>query len=144
MIRTQQILASNIERLVTKALHTEVKLNGTILALSVTVTRVTVTRETHAHGALASERDESEPMRYELVVEDRGIDLDFNEVNGDSWDFCYHHAPKRVGYAGVGVAQLEFHVVVFNFTDFDPWESLVRDALHCCFCFVFLVGGFWK
>lgn len=69
-------------------------------------------------------------MSDELIVEDGGVDLDFDEVDGDGGDLGDHHAPKRVGHGGVGVPELEFGVVVFELADFDLRESLVRRAIH--------------
>lgn len=96
-----EVFAGDIEGLVSEALCTEVKLDGAELALAVTVTSVTVTREAHAHCSVTGERDETESVSDELVVEDRGVDLDFDEVDGDGRDLRDHHAPKRVGHTGV-------------------------------------------
>lgn len=71
-------------------------------------------------------------MGNELVIEDGGVDFDLDEVDGDGGDLGDHHAPERVGHAGVGVAQLELEVVVPHITDFDPREPLVRFPLHLC------------
>lgn len=64
-------------------------------------------------------------MGDEFVVENGGVDFDFDEVDCDGGDLGDHHAPERVGDAGVGVAQLELGVVVFELADFDGGETLV-------------------
>ncbi len=43
-------------------------------------------------------------MGDELVVEDGGVDLDLDKVDGDGWDLGDHHAPQRVGQAGIGLS----------------------------------------
>lgn len=128
MVGAVKVFAGNIEGLVSEALCTEVKLDGAELALAVTVASVTVTREAHAHGSVTGERDETESVSDELVVEDRGVDLDFNEVDGDGRDLRDHHAPKRVGHTRVRLSKLELDHVVLHFPDLHLRESLVRHS----------------
>lgn len=70
-------------------------------------------------------------MSDELVVENGGVDFDLDEIDSDGRDFGDHHAPESVGDAGVGVAELEFGVVVFEFADLDGGIALVGgDSVH--------------
>jgi len=101
------------------------ELDGAMFALTVTVASVTVTGEAHSHGALTGERNEAEAMSDELVVEDGGVNLYFDEINGDSGYFGDHDTAEGVGHASVGVSELEFEVVISHFSDFDPREPLV-------------------
>ena len=57
------------------------KLDRAKLALSISVASIAIPREAHAHGPLAGERDETQAMSDELVVEDGGVDLDLDEVD---------------------------------------------------------------
>lgn len=86
MIGTVQILTGDIQGLVGVTLGSQVELDRAKLALAVTVTGVAVTWEAHAHGAFAGEGNEAEAVSDELVVEDGGVDLDFDEVDGDGGD----------------------------------------------------------
>lgn len=130
MVGTVEIFTSNIEGLVTHAFGTKMELDGAELALAVTVASVTVTGESHGHGAFAGERDEAEAMGNELVIKDGGVDFDFDEVDSDGGDLGDHDAAEGVGHGGVGVSKLEFRVVVLQFADFDLGESLVRNSFH--------------
>ncbi|GAV81674.1 hypothetical protein CFOL_v3_25128 [Cephalotus follicularis] len=130
VVRTIKILTGNIKRLVSQTLSSEVKLDGAEFALAVSITSVAVSREAHAHCALACQRYEAEPVGDELVVENRRIHLDLDEVDGDRWDLGDHDTPERVCHGRVRLPELEFHVVVFHFSDFDFWEALVGDSLH--------------
>ncbi|KAK9108022.1 hypothetical protein Syun_024033 [Stephania yunnanensis] len=49
----------------------ELELDGAVLALAVSVACVGVAGESHGHGAVAGEGDETEAVGDELVVEDR-------------------------------------------------------------------------
>lgn len=69
-------------------------------------------------------------MGDELVVEDGGVDLDLNEVNSDCGDLGDHDAAESIGHGGVGVAELEFRVVVFQLPNFHLWETLVGNTFH--------------
>lgn len=108
------------------------KLDGAVLALAVAVAGVAVAGEAHRHGAAAGEGDEADAMGDELVVEDGGVDLDLDEVDGDGGDLGYHDTTEGVGHAGVGVSELELHEVVFHFSDLHPRGTLVADAFHGC------------
>lgn len=122
-----QIIGCDLERLFgVGGVHSEVELDGAVLAGSVSVARVAVSGEAHAHGGGGGERDESQAVRDELVVEDGGVDLDLDEVNGDGGDLRNHDAAKGVGHARVRVTELELGVVVLQFTDPHPGEALVR------------------
>ena len=101
------------------------KLDRAKLALSISVASIAIPREAHAHGPLAGERDETQAMSDELVVEDGGVDLDLDEVDRDGGDFGDHDAAEGVGHGYVGVAKLELGVVVFELADLHLWESLV-------------------
>lgn len=71
-------------------------------------------------------------MGDELVVEDGGVDLDLDEVDGDGGDLGDHHAAEGVGHARVGLSELELAVIVLHFSDPDLGKSLVGDGgLHC-------------
>ena len=56
------------------------------------------------------------------------VDLDLDEVDGHRGDLGDHDAAESVGYAGVGVAELELGVVVPELADPDAGEALVRRA----------------
>lgn len=126
-----EVLAGDVEGLIGVTLGAEVELDGAELALAVAVAGVAVPREPHGHGAVAGERDEAEAVGDELVVEDGGVDLDLDEVDGDGRDLRDHHAPQRVGHAGVRVSQLELQVIVLHFPDLHLRKPLVRFAFHC-------------
>ncbi|GLT51243.1 hypothetical protein SLA2020_246640 [Shorea laevis] len=106
------------------------ELNRAELALAVTIACVTIKREPQGHGAFTCERDETEAVSNELLVEKGGVDLDFHQIDGDSQDLRHHDAAQGIGHRGLGVPQLELEVVAFHVPDFDPWESLVRCSLH--------------
>ncbi|GER28989.1 HIT zinc finger [Striga asiatica] len=100
------------------------ELDGAVLALAVSVAGVTVAREAHGHCALAGEGNQTQAVGNELVVEDRGVHLDLNQIDGDCGDFGDHDAAECVGDTGVSVAQLELHEVVPYCPDFDLREPL--------------------
>jgi hypothetical protein len=106
----------------------EVELDGAVLAGAVAVAGVAVAGEAHGHGGGGGEGDEAEAVGDELVVEDGGVDLDLDEVDGDGGDLGDHDAAEGVGHAGVGVAELELGVVVLQLADPHPREPLVRHA----------------
>lgn len=125
-----KVLGGNVEGLVRNALGSKVELDRAELALSVTIAGVTVTREAHGHGALASEGNKAQSVGDELVVENGGVDFNFHQVDGNGWDFGDHDSPERVGHASVGVSQLELQVVVFHFSDLDFGKPLIRLPFH--------------
>lgn len=107
------------------------KLDRAKLALAVAVTGVAVAGEAHAHGVVRGEGDEAEAVGDELVVENRGVGVYLDEVDGDGGDLGDHDAAEGVGHARVRLPQLELAVVVLQVADADLWEPLVRDRrLH--------------
>ena len=125
-----EVLAGDVEGLVGDALGAEVELDGAELALAVAVAGVAVAGEAHGHGAVAGEGDEAEAVGDELVVEDGGVDLDLDQVDGDGRDLSNHHAPQRVRHARVGVSELELQEVVLHLPDLHLREPLVRFPFH--------------
>lgn len=125
MVRAVELLGGDIQRLVVNALCPHMKLDGAVLALAVAVAGVAVPGEAHGHGTLADERDQAQAVGDELVVEDGGVHLDFHQIYGDCGDFGDHDAAESVGDAGVGLPQLEPHVVILHLPNFDFGESLV-------------------
>jgi len=95
------------------------------MALGVAVAGVAVTGESHVHGAFTDEWNQTEPVRKELVVEDRGVALNFDKVDCDGGYFSNHHPAKGVGDGGVRVLQLELHVVILHFSNSNCREALV-------------------
>ena len=132
MVGADEVLASNIKGFVGHAFGAQMELDGTKLALAVTVACVTVARESHGHGSLTGERNESESVGDELVIENRGVNLDFDKVNGNGGNFGDHDTAESVGHAGIGLTELELGVVVLDFPDLDFWETLVGYSFHCC------------
>lgn len=130
VVGADEVLAGDVEGLVSHALGAEVELDGAELALAVAVAGVAVAGEAHGHGALGGEGDEAEAVGDELVVEDGGVDLDLDEVDGDDGDLGDHDAAKGVGDAGVRVAELELEVIVLHFPYLHLREPLVRRAFH--------------
>lgn len=106
------------------------ELDGAEFALAVAVAGVTVPGEAHGHGAVTGEGNEAEAVGDELVVEDGGVDVDLHQVDGDGGHLRDHDTPEGVGHAGVGIAELELAVVIFELSDLQLGKSLVRHALH--------------
>ena len=128
-IHGPQVVGCDLERLVgVGGARGEVKLDGAVLAGAVAVASVAVPREAHLHGGGGGERDEPQAVGDELVVEDGGVNLDLDEIDGDGWDFGDHDAAEGIGHAGVGVAELELGVVVLEVADPNAGEALVRCA----------------
>jgi hypothetical protein len=122
-----QVVGCDLERLFgVGGARGKVELDGAVLAGSVAVASVAVAGESHAHGGGGGERDEAEAVRDELVVEDGGVGLDFNKVDGDGGHLSDHDTAEGVGHARVGVAELELGVVVLELADPHAGEALVR------------------
>ena len=122
-----QVVGCDLERLVgVGGTRGEEELDGAVLAEAVAVANVAVPGEAHLHGGGGGEGDEPQAVRDELVVEDGGVDLDLDEVDGHRGDLGDHDAAEGVGYAGVGVAELELGVVIPQLADPDAGEPLVR------------------
>lgn len=68
-----EVGGGNIEGLIGLALSRQVEFDGTVLALAVAVTGVTVPGEAHFHGVVGGEGDEAETVRYELIVQYGGV-----------------------------------------------------------------------
>lgn len=115
----------DVQRVIVGALGRQRELDGAIVALAVAVAGVAVAGEAHGPGAVAGERDEAEAVGYELVIEDGGVHLDLDQVDGDGRHLGNHHPPERVRHGGIGVAQLELAVVVLHLPDPHPREPLV-------------------
>lgn len=130
VVGADEVLAGDVEGMVADTLGAEVELDGAELALAVTVAGVAVAGEAHGHGTFTGEGDEAEAVGDELVVEDGGVDLDLDEVDGDGGDLRDHDAAEGVGHAGVGVAELEFGEVVLQIPDLNLGEPLVRQSPH--------------
>ena len=120
-----EISAGDIEGLVGVTADVEMELDGAILALAIAIARVTIPREAHAHGKVAGEGDEAEAVGDELVVEDGGVDLNLDEINGNGGHLGDHHAAESVGHARIGVGEIELEVVVLHLSDSNLRESLV-------------------
>lgn len=71
--------------------------------------------EAHGGGAVAGERDEAEAVGNELVIEDGGVGLEVDEVDGHRRHLGEHNPPERVGHAPVGAAELELDELVAHF-----------------------------
>ncbi len=57
------------------------------------------------------QRDETEAMGDELVGENRGVDFDFNKIDGHGWDFSKDCSADGVGEGNVYVAKGEVDVI---------------------------------
>jgi hypothetical protein len=121
-----QVIGCDLERLFGfSGAHSEVELDGAVLTGSVAVAGVAIAGESHAHGGCRCERDEAEAVRYELVIEDGGVYLDLDEVDGDGGHLGDQYAAEGIGHARVSVAELELGVVVLEFIDPHAREALV-------------------
>jgi len=67
-------------------------------------------------------------MRYELIVENRGVFMEFDQVNRQRWDLGDHDATEGIGHGGVGVGEDEPYFMGLDGQDFYFRESLMR---HC-------------
>lgn len=120
-----KISAGDIESLIRVTANIEMKLDGAVLALAIAITRVTIPREAHAHGKVTGEGDEAEAVGDELVVEDGGIDLNLDKIDGDGGHLGDHDAAESVGHARIGVGEIELEVVVLHLSDSNLRKSLV-------------------
>lgn len=83
-VRTVEILAGNIEGCMGDASGAEVELDRAEVTVAIAIARGgTVSKEAHGHCAVTGEGDEAETVGDELVVEDGGILLNLDEVDGD-------------------------------------------------------------
>lgn len=89
-------------------------------ASSTVLVAVAVARVRHLLEAAGVEGDQAQAVGDELVGQHRGVDVEVDQVNGDSGDFGLDDATQRVGEREVDIIELEIDV---NGIGLEKWQS---------------------
>lgn len=110
-----QVIAGDIHGVISSALdiHCEDNVHEHVLLIIVGVIGASKLSNTPA-----DQWYETQPVSYELVIEDGGVDFDLDQIDGQGWDLRKHDPTQGIGNAWIRIAENELAEVWAEFANF--------------------------